>query len=168
MSDNSYFFIPDYQEIAGPLSEFDPNSILREVNDDLNGVINKAFQFVETGSIGDDLPFMMKNTFNYVSTELATRGVVLDGAMGITYGMAIQNVGKAYMLAVADSPFWFTRYGKWVQARYNTNRPGAVEFLLDYRTVKFPQYETQDAYNMTTPKLLAVIDMLIGSLGGRL
>ncbi len=168
MSSNSYFLIPDYQDICGPLSEFDPHAVLREINDDLNSVINKAFAFVETGSIGNELPFMLPHTFNYISTELSSRGVVLHGNQTMVYGAAIQDVGKAFMTAVSTSPHWFTRYGKFVAARYSTNRPGAAEFILDYSQVKFPQYETAEAYEATSPKLLTVIEMLIGSLGGRL
>ncbi|ANZ48590.1 hypothetical protein BIZ83_gp263 [Erwinia phage vB_EamM_ChrisDB] len=168
MLSKSYFLIPDYQDICGPLSEFDPHAVLREINDDLNGVINKAFAFVETGSIGDELPFMLPNTYQYVATELSTRGITLDGPQALVYGAAIQDVGKAFMTAVSTSPHWFTRYGKWVGGRYSTNRPGGVEFLLDYNQVKFPQFETAEAFNELSPKLLTVIEMLIGSLGGRL
>ncbi|ANZ48317.1 hypothetical protein BIZ78_gp258 [Erwinia phage vB_EamM_Caitlin] len=168
MSSSSYFLIPDYQDICGPLSEFDPHAVLREINDDLNGVINKAFAFVETGSIGEDLPFMLPNTFQYIATELSTRGIVLEGNQTLVYGAAIQDVGKAFMTAVSTSPHWFTRYGKFVGARYSLNRPGGVEFLLDYAQVKFPQFESAEAYNTMSPKLLTVIEMLIGSLGGRL
>ncbi|QVW55657.1 hypothetical protein pEaSNUABM9_00061 [Erwinia phage pEa_SNUABM_9] len=168
MLSKSYFLIPDYQDICGPLSEFDPHAVLREINDDLNGVINKAFAFVQAGSIGDELPFMLPNTFNYISTELSTRGVVLEGRQTLVYGAAIQDVGKAYMTAVSTSPHWFTRYGKWVGARYSINRPGGVEFLLDYNQVKYPDLETSEAFDNLSPKLLTVIEMLIGSLGGRL
>lgn len=168
MSSSSYFLIPDYQDLCGPLSEFDPHAVLREVNDDLNSVINTAFSFVETGSIGNELPFMLPNTFNYVSTELSTRGIVLSGQQTMVYGAAIQDVGKAFMTAVSTSPHWFTRYGKFMAARYSINRPGGVEFMLDYSQVKFPQFETAEAYNSMSPKLLTVIEMLIGSLGGRL
>lgn len=168
MLSNSYFLIPDYQDICGPLSEFDPASILREVNDDLNSIINRAFEFVETGSIGTELPFMLPHTFGYVATELSSRGVVLSGEQTLVYGNAIQEVGKAYMTAVSTSPHWFTRYGKWVGARYSNGYVGGVEFLLDYNQVKFPQYESLELFDATSPKLLTVIEMLIGSLGGRL
>ncbi|QVW28526.1 hypothetical protein pEaSNUABM8_00029 [Erwinia phage pEa_SNUABM_8] len=168
MLSNSYFLIPDYQDICGPLSEFDPHAVLREVNDDLNSVINKAFAFVETGSIGDELPFMLPLTYGYVATELSSRGITLDGPQAIVYGRAIQDVGKVFMTAVSTSPHWFTRYGKWVGARYSINCVGGVEFLLDYNQVKHPQLETAEAFDNLSPKLLTVIEMLIGTLGGRL
>lgn len=168
MYSSSYFLIPEYQEVAGPLTEFDPNSILREVNDDLNNVINLAFKFVEGGSIGDELPFMLPNTFKYVSTELSTMGLVLNEKQAMEYGRAIQDVGKAFMTAVSTSPHWFTRYGKWIAARYSATRIGAVEFKLDYNQVKFPQLESREMFESVSPRMLTVIDMLIGSLGGRL
>jgi len=168
MYSSSYFLIPDYQEVAGPLTEFDPNAVLREINDDLNSVINLAFKFVEEGSIGDTLPYMLPNTFKYVSTELATMGVLLTDAQAMEYGRAIQDVARGFMTAVSTSPHWFTRYGKWIAARYSATRIGAVEFKLDYNQVKFPALENRETFERVSPRMLTVIDMLIGSLGGRL
>lgn len=165
---NSYFLLPDYQDVAGPLTEFDPASVLREVNEDLNGVINRAFAFVESGSLNGDIGFSMQNTFNYIATELSTRGIVLDNQTTVVYANSIQNVGKEFMLAVSSSPYWFTRYAKWVGARYSPTCIGGVDIYLDYNQQKFPQFETPEIYQATTPKLLTVIDMLIGGLGGRL
>ncbi|AWN09081.1 hypothetical protein MLDJOKPK_00154 [Salmonella phage SPAsTU] len=168
MLERSHFIIPDYLFIAGPLTEFPPNEVLREVNDDLNQVINTAMQFVEQGSVGE-LKFMMTNTFEYVAKVLNQHGIVLEGNQVITYGTAIQNIGKAYMTAVASSPLWFTHYGRWCAAQYTTHNPAAVEFLLDYSGgMKFPQYNNPQAYETITPQLLPVIELLIGNLGGAL
>lgn len=167
MSTECYCFIPDYQSAAGPLTEFDPNAILREINDDVNSVINTAMQFIETSELGN-LEFMLKRTFAYVSTELSMRGITLDKDSALVYGSAIENIGREFVLAVSAHPAWFTRYGKWMGARYSTNSPQAVEFMLDYQQVKFPQYEVLGAYAEISPNMLNVVNMLIGSLGGKL
>lgn len=168
MIERSHFYIPGYQLLAGPLTEFSPNDVLREVNDDLNSIINTAMSFVERGTIGSELKFMMNNTFGFVSRTLNAHGVVLENEQVITYGTAIQNIGRAYMTAVAQSPYWFTHYGRWVGAQYTTRNPSDVEFLLDYNGGdKFPQFASQEAYERITPQLLPVIDLLIGNLGGR-
>ena len=168
MIPNSYFFIPDYQMVAGPLTEFDPAAILAEVNDDLNRLINRAFEFVLTNRLSDDLGYSMQGTFNYVSKELSIRGITLDSDSVVTYAGAIQNIGKEFMRATSTSPYWFSRYGKWVGARYSANSPGSVEFYLNYSECKFPEYEGQVQHQEITPKLLTVVDMLLGNLGGRL
>ncbi|QQO90512.1 hypothetical protein pEaSNUABM42_00028 [Erwinia phage pEa_SNUABM_42] len=168
MLSNTYCLIPDYQEVAGPLTEFDPASILREVNEDMNTIINRAFTFVETGHLDSGLEFSMKNTFNYVATELSTRGIVLDNDSTVVYANAIQNVGKAFMVAISSSPYWFTRYGKWVGARYSPTCIGGVDVYLDHNQHKLPQFESAEQYQAITPRLLTVVDMLIGNLGGRL
>ncbi|ANZ48043.1 hypothetical protein ASESINO_30 [Erwinia phage vB_EamM_Asesino] len=169
MLDSEYFFIPDYQLICGPLSEFDPNAVLREVNDDLNSIINLAMSFVEKGTIGDNVGFSMPKTFDYVARELNSHGYVIEGDAVIEYAVAIQEVGKAFMTAVSNHPYWFTRYGTWVGARYGAkSRTGGVEFLLRYSMQKFPQYEQPGMAERVTPTLLAVIEMLFGNLGGKL
>lgn len=169
MLERSHFYIPNYLLIAGPLTEFSPNDILREVNDDLNAVINTAMQYVEQGTIGNQLQFMMNNTFGYVSRTLNAHGVLLENEQVITYGSAIQAIGRAYVTAISQSPYWFTHYGRWVGGQYTTLNPTDVEFLLDYNGgEKFPQFATQEAYERITPQLLPVIELLIGNLGGRL
>ncbi|HCJ9459004.1 TPA: hypothetical protein NV912_004850, partial [Escherichia coli] len=94
MIERSHFYIPGYQLLAGPLTEFSPNDVLREVNDDLNSIINTAMSFVERGTIGSELKFMMNNTFGFVSRTLNAHGVVLENEQVITYGTAIQNIGR--------------------------------------------------------------------------
>ncbi|QVW55191.1 hypothetical protein pEaSNUABM29_00147 [Erwinia phage pEa_SNUABM_29] len=166
MLERSHFLIPEYLFLAGPLTELPPNDILREVNDDLNGIINTAMQFVQEGTVGE-LKFMMNGTFNYVARELNALGVILENDQVITYGAAIQSVGRAYMTAVSSSPYWFTHYGRWVAAQYTTHDPSSVEFLLDYsQGLKFPDWNNPQAYEHITPQLLPVIDLLIGNLGG--
>lgn len=168
MLSNSYFLIPDYQMTAGPLTEFDPAAILSEVNDDMNRVINRAFDFVRTNQLDGDLTFSMQGTFNYISKELSSRGITLDNDSVVVYANAIQSVGKEFLLAISSSPYWFARYGKWVGARYSPTCIGGVDFYLDYNQVKYPEFEGQEAYQEITPRLLTVVDMLVGNLGGRL
>lgn len=162
-----YFLIPDYQRYIGPLSEFDPNAILREINDDVNSIINKAFEFMRQGSIGD-LTYMLPNTLHHVTTELNTHGKVLSLHESQVYMSAIQDTAKQYVIAMSGSSHWIARYPRWMGARHSLTAVGSVECLVDFDTVKYPDFDNGLLASEATPGMLNVVTQLIGSLGGKL
>lgn len=164
----SYFIIPDYQFICGPLTEFDPNSILREINTDLNEVLNYAIQYGITGEFPKLDRFAIQGTIEYISRELNALGYIIEGERALTYVKAVQDVAKAYLLAVSSHPHWFTRFGTWVGARYCANKPGAVEFLVRYEQVKYPEFENPEAIQTMSVGLLSVVELLLGNLAGKM
>nr|DAY66703.1 MAG TPA: protein of unknown function (DUF4719) [Caudoviricetes sp.] len=163
----SYFIIPDYQFICGPLTEFDPNAILREVCTDLNTVLNYVWEYALTGHFPKLNRYALQGTFDFIGRELNSHGVLLEGERALEYVRATQEVAKAFVTAVSTEPYWFTRYGQWIGARYCAQKPGAVEFLVRYEEVKYPEYEEPALLQQLTPKIQTLTEMLLGNLAGK-
>jgi hypothetical protein len=162
-----YFLIHNYQFNAGPLTEFDPNSILREVSTDVNNIINQAISFVQNGTVGQ-VDYTLPNAMQFVSTELNAQGITIEGETLITYGRAIQDIAKLYVVSLSESPFWITRFPQFCGARYSNQVPDAVEMMLDFNQIKFPELENQQTLDQIAPIMMNVVMELIGSLGGGL
>ncbi|QXO09448.1 hypothetical protein pEaSNUABM11_00024 [Erwinia phage pEa_SNUABM_11] len=162
-----YFLIHNYQFNAGPLTEFDPNSILREINTDVNNILNTAVGFIENQSIGE-LDYQLPNTMNYVTNELNARGIIIEGETVMTYSRAIQEIAKLYVQALSESPFWITRFAQWCGARYSDHVPDAVEMVVDFNIIKFEALENQTTLDNISPIIMNIVHQLIGSLGGGL
>lgn len=161
-----YFLIHNYQFNAGPLTEFEPNAVLREISTDVNNIINTALGFVVNNTIGE-LQYQLPNTMGYITSEMNARGIILEGESVLTYSQCIQDIAKLYVVSLTESPYWFTRYAQFCGARYSAYQPDAVEMAVEFTTIKFPEYENQKALDQITPTLLNVVNQLIGSLGGR-
>ena len=70
-------YLPGFQWEVGPLTEFDPHALLREINDDVSKAIGQALDFANTGSIGE-LTQPLQNSFMYVGTTLSSFGKDLE------------------------------------------------------------------------------------------
>lgn len=162
-----YFLINNYQFNAGPLTEFDPNSILREINTDVNNIINLAISFVQEGSVGQ-LEYTLPNSMQFVSRELNARGITIEGESLLTYGRAIQDIAKLYVVSLSESPFWITRFPQFCGARYSNLIPDAVEMMVNFSQIKYPELENQQTLEQVSPVMMNVVMELIGSLGGGL
>lgn len=165
---NESFFLENYQLVAGPLTEFDPNSILREIHTDVSQATTRALSFVLTGELAGADNYNLSNTFNYVSKELAARGVLLDKDRIMLYGQAIGTIANLYLCSVSIYPYWYSRTSVWVGARYLVNSGGSVEVRIDYADKPFDEIAESPMFNDVVPRLIACTEMLIGRLGGKL
>ena len=165
---NETFFLENYQLMAGPLTEFDPSSILHEIHTDVSSAAHRAFTFVMTGQIPDADVYNLPNTFKYVSNELATRGVLLNPERVLTYGKSISDVANLYLSCVSIYPFWFSRRSVWVGARYREGFSTSVEMRIDYDDTPFDPVVESHEFSTAIPQLIACTEMLIGRLGGKL
>lgn len=165
---NESFFLENYQLMAGPLTEFDPNSILREIHTDVTMATRRALSFVLTGQLPDADIYNLSNTFGYVSKELAARGVLLNPERVMIYGQAIAAIANLYLCSVSIYPYWYSRNSVWVGARYLLNSAGSVEVRIDYADTPFDEIVEGQEFNVVVPRLIACTEMLIGRLGGKL
>lgn len=170
MHDRDMFIIYDYQQIAGPVGEFDPASILREISTDVNTIINGIVDFCTVGSFFGDKPLSVQlpNTLSYIQRELAAHNVVLDMQNVVAYVSGAQKIALAYATALSSNWHWLGYYPEWIGARHSLNAIGGVEFVVSFNTLKFEAFSSPQASFEATPKAMVVLEMLIGNLGGSL
>jgi hypothetical protein len=104
----------------------------------------------------------------YITSELNSRGILIEGETVLTYSRAIQEIAKLYLIALSESPFWITRFAQWCGARYSDQVVDAVEMMVDFTVIKFPTLENQATLDQISPNILNIAHQLIGSLGGGL
>lgn len=156
-----YLRIPDYHNTAGVLAEFDPNIIMCEISQDVNNVINRAINFLETDSLGEEELVPFKNTTDVVSRLLAEYNHELDHDSIISYGQSMRKLGSTYLDTLAEIPNWISHYPKWVGGRY-ANDGRDVEIIVSLNQVKFPNLTDPELQRSMTPQLAYMVNQLLG------
>lgn len=164
-SEPELVYLPGFQFDVGPLTEFDPHSLMREVNDDVSKVIGQALDFANTGGIGELKP-PLENSFTFVGTQLASFGKDLDLDEAKVYTRALQKAALAYVNGLSGTSMWVSHHPNFLAARYTADGSGDLEIAVRYDILR-PQIE---GYNVTpaliaevTPTLLYVTKQLIGA-----
>lgn len=162
---DEYYYLPDYQFTAGVLAEFDPAQMLSCIYEDVNTMLN----FVLAPALGIEtdgqIPTFMNSTMNYITREVAARGVVMNLNDAHTYGASVAQLAKAYVDIISKTPIWFTHYAQWLSARYHNSGSGAVEFSLRYGMAKLSQLDDFEKLRHLSPEVQSKLEMLIGRLG---
>lgn len=159
---DEFYLIPDYQNLVGQLTEFDPASLLAAVCEDVNQMLNYVLLLRENN---DEIPTMMQSTMGYIHREMAERRVILTSDQALSYGEQVGRLVRAYISAITSTPFWFTRHAQWLDARYSPDGSGGVEFVLRYGVVKLAEYEDPAVVRALSPEVSAKLDLLAGRLG---
>lgn len=162
---DEYYLIPDYQNLVGQLTEFDPGSLLSAVCEDVNKMLNYVLMLREDN---EEIPTMMESTMQYIHREMAERKVILTQEQALEYGRLVGQLVRAYIRAITSTFFWFTRHAQWVGARYTGDGSGGVEFILRYGVVKLPEYEDPAVVRALSPEVSTKLDLLAGRLGASL
>lgn len=160
-----FIYFPGFQKLAGPLTEVDPQILMREVNDDISRTIGKALDFANTGGIGE-LEAPMKRSLLTVG-DLLTKEHSVDWSLEkiLSYQQSLAAVGKEYLNQLMGTSLWVTHHPNFIAARYARENSEDLEVLVRY-DVQRPQL---DGYRIDTefvekvkPTLHYVTQMLLG------
>lgn len=158
-------YIPDFQWEAGPLTEFDPHALLREINDDVSRAIGQALTFATTGTVGE-LAQPLQNSFMYVGTTLSSFGKDLEMDEAAVYAGALQKAALRYLDGLSNTTMWVSHHPNFLAAQYSKNTPGDLEALVRF-DVRRPQLEgfdvTPTLVREVSPTLLYVTKQLLGA-----
>ena len=158
-------YLPGFQWEVGPLTEFDPHALLREINDDVSKAIGQALDFANTGSIGE-LTQPLQNSFMYVGTTLSSFGKDLELDEAKVYTRALQKAALCYLDGLSNTSMWVSHHPNFLAAAYSKDSPGDLETMVRY-DIRRPQLEGYDVtpalVREVTPTLLYVTKQLLGA-----
>lgn len=158
-------YFPGFQKIAGPLTEVDPQILMREVNDDISRTIGRALDFANTGAVGE-LEAPMNRSLLAVG-DLLTKEHDVDWTLErvMSYQHSLAAVGKEYLDQLMNTSLWVTHHPNFIAARYARENSEDLEVLVRY-DVQRPQL---DGYRVdlefvekVKPTLHYVTRMLLG------
>lgn len=162
-----FFYIPNYQYIAGPLSELDPNALMREVVTDVNMVVQKGLMFALYGTSGE-LELPLTHTCQYVGNEFASRGTVTDLESASVYLKSAQAIANELINELQSDFRGMTRQLDYLGCRYVENSPQDLEMIIRLEKPRLEDFadlsvaEESRISNEIRPSLVTVTKLMMG------
>jgi hypothetical protein len=161
-------FIEEYYDRYSELSIFSPESVLREVTQDLNELINHILTYVvnQNPSATFDLPEFMQHSLKYLVNDYAGQGGIFSIQGIIDVRRALNKLVIDYAIALSAHAGWYNHHIRFITA--DIGRSGVVNpslaMRLEYGESKLSDGDNTALDNKLTPHILGALEMMVHKL----